>query len=62
MNVLAMVLKFSIFITMMALHPCLILIPSTPCSCLPRGISVGEKVFIIGYDCFLPHVYVQTSM
>ena len=37
-------------------------LPMSPCSCLPCGISVGEKQIISGYDCVLPHVYGQTSL
>ena len=28
----------------------------------PCGISVGETVFVYGYDCGISHIYVKTSL
>ena len=36
--------------------------PMLPCSFLPCGISVREKVFVCGCHCGIPHVDVKTIL
>ena len=57
MEGLAMVSKFFIYLQILVLQICRHFIPTLTFSCLPCDISVGEKVFVSGCDCSLPHVY-----